>query len=154
MFLQHLCRVAELCFLTISALIRIVVPLSNSRDDTISSSCCSAIKTMLSRPKIDSTSLSIVSSLVQVVEKHNFSVRPEVLECFMVIEIRQERITPPPKKVLINNCFALEVRFVHVSFFNNEICGSQHRTWVTVSNSRKNWTSTQSSPRLFKSFVF
>uniref|UniRef100_A0A8C2U8I9 Nucleolar complex protein 3 homolog n=1 Tax=Coturnix japonica TaxID=93934 RepID=A0A8C2U8I9_COTJA len=70
-------------------IIVLIVPLMNDTSKTISDLCCEAVKKLFKQDKLGFASLGVVKVVSGLVKGRNYNVRPEVLEVFLHLRIKE-----------------------------------------------------------------
>ncbi|XP_072195709.1 nucleolar complex protein 3 homolog [Excalfactoria chinensis] len=70
-------------------IIVLIVPLMNDTSKTISELCCEAVKKLFKQDKLGFASLGVVKVVSGLVKGRNYNVRPEVLEVFLHLRIKE-----------------------------------------------------------------
>ncbi|NXL95353.1 NOC3L protein, partial [Alectura lathami] len=70
-------------------IIVLIVPLMNDASKTVSELCCEAVKKLFKQDKLGLASLGVVKVISGLVKGRNYNVRPEVLEAFLHLRIKE-----------------------------------------------------------------
>jgi len=86
--IQLLCDLPHFNFR--SNIIQTIVPLMNSRIDSISEMACRGIETLFKKDRKGEATLEIVRTISQMIKANSYKSRPQVLRTFLVLNLSEE----------------------------------------------------------------